>query len=34
VGNYPHSDFIHVDAGGFPQWCFECPAGLPAINGD
>jgi uncharacterized protein YcbK (DUF882 family) len=34
VGYYPHSDFIHLDVGRFPQWCFECPASSPAINGD
>jgi uncharacterized protein YcbK (DUF882 family) len=27
VGYYPHSDFIHVDAGRVRQWCFECSAG-------
>jgi uncharacterized protein YcbK (DUF882 family) len=26
VGYYPHSDFIHVDAGRVRQWCFECSA--------
>jgi uncharacterized protein YcbK (DUF882 family) len=26
VGYYPHSDFIHIDAGRVRQWCFECSA--------
>jgi uncharacterized protein YcbK (DUF882 family) len=30
VGYYPHSDFIHVDAGRVRQWCFDCPANLVA----
>jgi uncharacterized protein YcbK (DUF882 family) len=28
VGYYPHSDFIHVDAGRVRQWCFDCPPAL------
>jgi uncharacterized protein YcbK (DUF882 family) len=32
VGYYPHSDFIHVDAGRVRQWCFDCPASLIASD--